>query len=55
MQIRKTIARIVKHNWKAKLVCLGIAVLVWGAVYKLVKSDDTPVWEVNEVLTSQPE
>lgn len=55
MQIRKKIASILTHNWKPKLVCLGIAIVVWFCLNQLVKDEETPVWEVNEVLLSQPE
>ncbi len=55
MQIRKKIVNILTHNWKPKLVCLGIAILVWLGLNKLVDDEETPVWEVNEVLFSQPE
>lgn len=55
MQIRKKLQRTFVHNWKPKMACLLAAVLVWLLVYKLVKAGETPVWEVNEVLTTQPE
>lgn len=46
-------SRIV-NNWKAKLICLVIAVMVWMWVeYRYVDTDDE--WGLDEIRLSIPE
>ena len=55
MQTTKTLRKLFIDNWKPKLVCLVVAVLVWLLINGSVEQEETPVWEIDEVLTSQPE
>lgn len=55
MQTSNTFRKMFIDNWKPKLVCLVVAVLVWLLVNRIVEQEETPVWEIDEVLTSQPE
>ncbi|MDO4954846.1 MAG: hypothetical protein Q4E43_06885 [Akkermansia sp.] len=55
MKTTKQLQRIFIDNWKPKLVCLVVAVLVWLLINRIVEQEETPVWEIDEVLTSQPE
>ena len=55
MKTTKRLQLIFIANWKPKLVCLVVAVLVWLFVNRIVEQEETPVWEIDEVLTSQPE
>lgn len=55
MQTTKTVRKLFIDNWKPKLVCLVVASLVWLLVNRIVQQEETPVWEIDEVLTSQPE
>jgi len=42
------------RNWKPKLICLLLAVLVWVWVeYRYVQ--DSPEWDLNDVRLSVPE
>lgn len=55
MQTSNTFRKMFIDNWKPKLVCLVVAALVWLLVNRIVEQEETPVWEIDEVLTSQPE
>lgn len=42
------------RNWKPKLICLLLAILVWGWVeYRYVQ--DSPEWDLDDVRLSVPE
>ena len=54
MQTTKTLRKMFVDNWKPKLVCLVVAVLVWLLVNRIVEQEETPVWEIDEVLNPHP-
>lgn len=55
MATRKgALAKSLSYNWKPKLVCLLLAVLVWVWVeYRYVQ--DASEWDLNDVRLSVPE
>lgn len=55
MQKRKLLKRTFIDNWQPKLICLLLAVLVWFAMYKWIRSEEAPTQDINELLLSLPE
>lgn len=55
MQTPNKLQRLLIDNWRPKLICLVLAILVWGWVEYRYVSDEEEEWDLDDVKVAIPD
>lgn len=55
MNLTNKIRELLTHNWRPKLICLLLAVLVWVGVEFIFVRDENKEWDMDDIRLSLPE